>query len=280
MTTDPYNGITLNANSIPPVYLSSTCTFAFTLQNSLHSWRQKRVKGVLITHLTSELHAPLIPIMMNQGFDFHSVQDSNLTLCTWLPDTVSRLPQGPTHAIRVGLLMPHPLDINMILVVRDMNDRWTIPIGQVQTRDDELAHTVCRALEWVTGLTVRFRLEKVFMVEMTSDDICCWCLVEVDPKEKHLLNENIHLEWMNMDDYMLHSESNARKNSSTSIQCEREVVLRRIIKKYYTTNTGMETKSRNSEMNTGFIKKRFWNEEHNIVQTLHVQVCLANEHSE
>merc|ERR1739845_147091 len=48
---DPYNGIILNANSIPPIYLTSTLTFATTRQNTRHSWRQKCVKGVWITHL-------------------------------------------------------------------------------------------------------------------------------------------------------------------------------------------------------------------------------------
>mmetsp|Transcript_692 Transcript_692/g.1000 ORF Transcript_692/g.1000 Transcript_692/m.1000 type:complete len:411 (+) Transcript_692:64-1296(+) len=178
--TDTYNGVTLFAEEIDSSHTSDPSIFAEALQNALTIWKAEGRKGIWIHIPTSLSH--LIPVCVQNGFDFHVVKrdhpslgmivtddkddksqnrEGTLVLSQWLPDTPSRLPYGPTHQVGIGALVLHPSDSTKMLLVQEKTGPaaarklWKMPTGIADPGED-VADAAVRELEEETGLKSTF----------------------------------------------------------------------------------------------------------------------------
>ena len=158
---DHYNGVTLTLNDDDLMMMMSLADFTHHLQASLAIWKTEQRKGIWI-HL-SPSHADKIPICIQYGFQFHMVIQEQLVLSQWLvPNTVSRLPPGPTHQVGVGCLILHPSDSSKMLVVQEKsgpaaaNQLWKMPTGLTDPGED-VDKAAVRELKEETGLTAIFK---------------------------------------------------------------------------------------------------------------------------
>jgi hypothetical protein len=111
---DTYNGITLDVTKVPQLS-SDSSAFGQMLQNALKIWSDEGRRGIWIRIPTT--HAYLIEPATKLGFDFQHAEPGTCVLTKWLPkDTESRLPNGPSHQVGVGVLVLHPLTGKMLAV--------------------------------------------------------------------------------------------------------------------------------------------------------------------
>ena len=115
---DTYNGVTLDVTKVPQLSDSSatdSSTFGEMLSNALNIWSDEGRRCIWIRIPTS--HAHLIGSATKLGFDFQHAEPGTCVLTKWLPkDSESRLPNGPSHQVGVGVLVLHPLTGKMLAV--------------------------------------------------------------------------------------------------------------------------------------------------------------------
>ena len=115
---DTYNGVTLDVTKVPQLSDSSvtdSSTFGEMLSHALNIWSDEGRRGIWIRIPTS--HAHLIGAATKLGFDFQHAEPGTCVLTKWLPkDSESRLPNGPSHQVGVGVLVLHPLTGKMLAV--------------------------------------------------------------------------------------------------------------------------------------------------------------------
>ena len=108
---DTYNGITLD---VTKVEVADASTFGQLLSNALNIWSSEGRRGIWIRVPTS--HAHLIGSATKLGFDFQHAERGTCVLTKWLPNSESRLPNGPSHQVGVGVLVLHPITGKMLVV--------------------------------------------------------------------------------------------------------------------------------------------------------------------
>ena len=112
---DTYNGVTLDVTKVPQLTDDSSSSFGDMLSNALAIWSDEGRRGIWIRIPTS--HAHLIESATKLGFDFQFAEPGVCVLTKWLPiDTESRLPNGPSHQVGVGVLVLHPITGKMLVV--------------------------------------------------------------------------------------------------------------------------------------------------------------------
>ena len=115
---DTYNGITLDVTKVPQLSdsaVTDSSTFGQMLSNSLSIWSDEGRRGIWIRIPTSYAH--LIEPATKLGFDFQHAEAGTCVLTKWLPkDSESRLPNGPSHQVGVGVLVLHPHTGKMLAV--------------------------------------------------------------------------------------------------------------------------------------------------------------------
>lgn len=185
---DHYRGVTIHWNdssaklllqqqqqpSTPDETIDIHDRFVPTLQHQLALWKANGTRGVWMHVDPSQ--ASVVPLAMQQGFEFHMVlhPDKTLILSQWLPTrTPSRLPHPPSHQIGVGCLVWHPQDINnnhdddddddnrRMLVVQEKTGPaaqlglWKMPTGLADPSED-IPDAAIRELYEETGLEATF----------------------------------------------------------------------------------------------------------------------------
>ncbi len=114
---DTYNGVTLDVTKVPQLSESSVTdasSFGEMLSKALKIWSDEGRRGIWIRIPTS--HAHLIGSATQLGFDFQHAEPGTCVLTKWLPNSESRLPNGPSHQVGVGVLVLHPLTGKMLAV--------------------------------------------------------------------------------------------------------------------------------------------------------------------
>ena len=100
---------------MPQLAEDSSSSFGDMLSNALAIWSDEGRRGIWIRIPTS--HAHLIESATKLGFDFQFAEPGVCVLTKWLPkDTESRLPNGPSHQVGVGVLVLHPITGKMLVV--------------------------------------------------------------------------------------------------------------------------------------------------------------------
>ena len=118
---DTYKGVTLNisklshANPSNNAQLVDPNLFHKDLDTAVQMWRSQNRRGIWLRIPTS--HAHLIPSATSLGFDFKHAEPGYCVLTKWLPsESESRLPNGPSHQVGVGVLLVHPRNGKMLVV--------------------------------------------------------------------------------------------------------------------------------------------------------------------
>ena len=119
---DTYHGVTLNISKLingggESSQLSDPMIFQRDLEKALQVWKGQSRRGIWLRIPTT--HSHLIPSATNLDFDFRHAEPGYCVLTKWLPmDQESRLPNGPSHQVGVGVLVLHP-GTGKMLVVRE-----------------------------------------------------------------------------------------------------------------------------------------------------------------
>lgn len=205
---DHYRGITLKVDELAPDQSMDPSIFQRDLQDALEIWKAEGRKGIWIQIPT--VYAHLIPSCISLGFDFHLAKPGQVTLCKWLPESPSRLPNGPTHQIGIGALV---LDENKMLVVQEKTGPaaakklWKMPTGLADPGED-VADAAVRELKEETGLDATFEGIVCFRqahTESGASDLFFVCLLKLnsDKEQSHrpCADEIADIAWMPVEEY-------------------------------------------------------------------------------
>mmetsp|Transcript_29997 Transcript_29997/g.45144 ORF Transcript_29997/g.45144 Transcript_29997/m.45144 type:complete len:398 (-) Transcript_29997:75-1268(-) len=220
---DTYNGVTLDVTKVPQLSDASatdSSTFGEMLSNALNIWSDEGRRGIWLRIPTS--HAHLIGSATKLGFDFQHAEPGTCVLTKWLPkDSESRLPNGPSHQVGVGVLVLHPLTGKMLAVQERTGPAaarklWKMPTGLTDPGED-IAAAAIRELKEETGLDVEF--DKIICFRQAHgglfnrSDMFFVCLCKLAPKYETLVKQGGEIEllpqeeeilcadWIDMEDY-------------------------------------------------------------------------------
>lgn len=117
---DTYQGVTLNISKLLQInldtpQLSDPHVFQKDLEKALQIWHEQSRRGIWLRIPTT--HSHLVPAATSLGFDFRHAEPGYCVLTKWLPkEQESRLPNGPSHQVGVGVLVVHPRTGKMLVV--------------------------------------------------------------------------------------------------------------------------------------------------------------------
>ncbi|EED90972.1 predicted protein, partial [Thalassiosira pseudonana CCMP1335] len=195
-------------------------TFQEMLGKAIDIWKSENRRGIWIRCPTS--HAHLIAPSTNYGFDFQHAEPGYCVLTKWLPtNSISRLPNGPTHQVGIGALVIHPRTGKM-LAVQERNGPaaarklWKMPTGLTDPGED-ISSAAVRELKEETGLDCQFDRIICFRQAhgglFNRSDMFFVCLCKLSPKYEQRLEEGGDIEllpqeeeilcadWIDMEDY-------------------------------------------------------------------------------
>ncbi|EXB24700.1 Nudix hydrolase 8 [Morus notabilis] len=149
---DDYNGVVINPESLP----MSANAFASALRASLSHWKLKGKKGVWLKILQEQ--AELVPIAIQEGFNYHHAESGYVMLTHWLPDDLCMLPGSPSHQIGVGAFVIN--DKREVLVVKEKcpcscSGVWKFPTGYINKSEDIFSGAI-REVKEETGVDTVF----------------------------------------------------------------------------------------------------------------------------
>eukprot|EP00756_Hemistasia_phaeocysticola_P015594 Hpha_TRINITY_DN15422_c0_g2::TRINITY_DN15422_c0_g2_i1::g.176800::m.176800 len=156
-TKDRYNGRAIDPT--PDQAALAPPEFAARLSSLLAEWKTQGVRGVWLKLPQSA--AALVPVAVEQGFQFHHARPGYLQLTLWLPGGESRLPEYPHHQIGVAGMVLSP-DGSRVLAIQEKTgvtagrkDFWKLPGGLVDSGED-IKTAVEREVEEETGIVADF----------------------------------------------------------------------------------------------------------------------------
>ena len=149
---DPTAGLDLNEYGA-----DGTSGFEEKLTRSLRIWREKHKCGIWL-RLPIEA-AALVPVAVRNGFWYHHCREDYLLLCTWLEDSPSRIPRGPSHYVGVAGFVVNSKDELLMIKEKDGPTKakglWKLPGGLVD-RAENVEIAAIREVREETGLDCEF----------------------------------------------------------------------------------------------------------------------------
>lgn len=208
---DTYNGVTLDITTIEESTLSKDA-FDGMLGKALDIWATENRKGIWIKIPTSSSH--LIASATQHGFDFQHAETGYCVLTKWLPNSASRLPNGPTHQVGIGALVIHPLTGKMLAVQEKSGPAakhklWKMPTGLTDPGED-VATAAVRELKEETGLDCVF--DRIICIRQAHEgmfnrsDMFFVCLCKLAPKYEALLKQGGDIELLPQEEEILMAE--------------------------------------------------------------------------
>ncbi|XP_027065259.1 nudix hydrolase 8-like [Coffea arabica] len=175
---DDYNGIVIDSASLP----SSANAFAAALRASLSNWKAKGKKGIWLKlfHEQSEL----VPIAIQEGFDYHHAEPGYIMLTYWIPDEPCMLPTSPSHQIGIAGFVIN--DSREILVVKEKSSCscvgvWKLPTGYIN-KSEEIFSGATREVKEETGVDTMFlemvAFRHVHRVAFEKSDLLFACMLK------------------------------------------------------------------------------------------------------
>ncbi|KAK4601797.1 hypothetical protein RGQ29_011070 [Quercus rubra] len=175
---DDYDGVIINPESLP----LSANAFALALRASLSNWKLKGKKGVWLKILLDQ--ADLVPIAIQEGFNYHHAESGYVMLTYWIPNDPSMLPASPSHQIGVGGFVLN--DKREVLVVKEKCPcsclgLWKLPTGYINKSEDVFTGVI-REVKEETGVDTIF-LELVafrhaHLVAFENSDLLFVCMLK------------------------------------------------------------------------------------------------------
>lgn len=158
ITADAYNGVSIDVSNLPKSITSDASIFRHKLLKAVEIWKGQEKRGIWLVIPTAYSH--LIPVATELNFDFQYAEKGRVVLTTWLPETPSRLPIGPTHQVGVGALVLHPTTGKMLVVQEKSGPAaarrlWKMPTGLADPGED-ITDAVIREVKEETGIDCVF----------------------------------------------------------------------------------------------------------------------------
>ncbi|GAB4838964.1 nudix (nucleoside diphosphate linked moiety X)-type motif 8 [Ancistrocladus abbreviatus] len=187
---DEYDGVIIDPESLP----SCANAFASSLRASLFHWKLKGKKGIwLKIHLRQ---TDLVPIAIQEGFDYHHAEPGYVMLTHWIADELCTLPASPSHQIGIGGFVIN--EKGEVLVVKEKcpcscSGVWKLPTGYINKSEDIFSGSV-REVKEETGVDTMFLKMVAFrhahLVAFEKSDLLFVCMlrplsskITIDEKE-------------------------------------------------------------------------------------------------
>ncbi|KAG6723488.1 nudix hydrolase 8-like [Carya illinoinensis] len=199
---DEYDGIVINPESLAAL---SANAFACALRASLSNWKLKGKRGVWLKILQGQ--ADLVPIAIQEGFDYHHAESGYVMLVYWIPNEPCTLPASPSHQIGVAGFVIN--DKKQVLVVKEKcpcscSGVWKLPTGYINKSED-IFDGVIREVKEETGVDTIF-LEMVafrhaHLVAFEKSDLLFVCMLKPLSHEITIDEKEIQAaKWMPIDE--------------------------------------------------------------------------------
>ncbi|XVF88662.1 hypothetical protein PTKIN_Ptkin19aG0068500 [Pterospermum kingtungense] len=200
---DEYNGVIIDTSCLP----SSANAFASALRASLSNWKLKGKRGIWLKILSEQ--ADLVPVAIQEGFDYHHAEPGYVMLTYWIPNEPCLLPGSPSHQIGVAGFVIN--DKSEVLVVKEKcpcscSGVWKLPTGYINKYEDIFSGVV-REVKEETGVDTVF-LEMVAFrhahrVAFEKSDLLFACMLkplssDITVDEKEIQDAN----WMPLGEFM------------------------------------------------------------------------------
>ncbi|KAK9266635.1 hypothetical protein L1049_003587 [Liquidambar formosana] len=200
---DEYDGVIIDPESLP----TSANAFASALHASLSNWKLKGKKGIWLKILIEQ--ADLIPIAIQEGFDYHHAEPGYVMLTYWIPEDPCMLPGSPLHLIGIGGFVIN--DKKEVLVVKERcpcssAGVWKMPTGYIN-KSEELFSGAIREVKEETGIDTMF-LEMVafrhaHLVAFEKSDLLFVCMLKPLSSEITIDEKEIQAaKWMPIDEFL------------------------------------------------------------------------------
>ncbi|XP_065850763.1 nudix hydrolase 8-like [Euphorbia lathyris] len=217
---DEYGGIIIDPNTLP----SSSNAFASAIRASLSNWKLKGKRGIWLKLLMEQ--AELIPIAIQEGFEYHHAEPGYVMLTYWIPDEPCSLPATPSHHIGVAAFVVN--QNKQILVVKEKcpctcSGVWKMPTGYINKSEDIFSGVV-REVKEETGVDTIFLKLVAFrhahQLAFEKSDLLFICMLKplsykitIDEKEIEAAK------WMEVDEFMRQPFYEEDQVSKRAMEC-------------------------------------------------------------